>query len=74
MSTEVAAPAWQESVFQVLKKAGVQQVAYVPDAGHSHAIRQAKADPEIHDVVLTTEEEGVARAAAPGSAASAPCC
>jgi sulfopyruvate decarboxylase alpha subunit len=60
MSTAVAATTWQQSVFQVLKKAGVRQVAYVPDAGHARAIQQAKDDPEIRDVVLTTEEEGVA--------------
>ena len=55
-----AAPAWQEAVFKVLKQGGVRQIAYVPDAGHSHTIRSAIADPEIEDVVLTTEEEGVA--------------
>jgi sulfopyruvate decarboxylase alpha subunit len=60
MSADTAAPAWQDSVFRVLKKAGIRQVAYVPDAGHAHAIRQAQDDPEIHDVVLTSEEEGVA--------------
>lgn len=54
------APEWQYAVFNVLKKGGVRQVAYVPDAGHSHVIRSANADPDIHDVVLTTEEEGVA--------------
>ena len=63
MSAEIAAPAWQDSVFRVLKKAGIRQVAYVPDAGHAHTIRQAKDDPEIHDIVLTSEEEGVAVAA-----------
>jgi sulfopyruvate decarboxylase alpha subunit len=60
MSTETAAPAWQESVFRVLKKTGIRQVAYVPDAGHAHTISQAKDDPEIRDIVLTSEEEGVA--------------
>jgi sulfopyruvate decarboxylase alpha subunit len=60
MSTGAAAPAWQESVFRVLKKAGIRQVAHVPDAGHAHTIQQAKDDPEIRDVVLTSEEEGVA--------------
>lgn len=60
MTTNNSEPlAWQEDIFQVLKQNGVRQVAYVPDAGHSHVIRQAKADPEIRDVVLTTEEEGV---------------
>lgn len=55
-----AVPAWQEAIFKVLKSGGVRQLAYVPDAGHSHVIRSAIADPEIQDVVLTTEEEGVA--------------
>jgi sulfopyruvate decarboxylase alpha subunit len=54
-----AAPAWQVDVFDVLKSGGVRQIAYVPDAGHAHAIRAAIADPDIRDVVLTTEEEGV---------------
>ena len=58
--TPASAPAWQEAVFKVLKEGNVRQVAYVPDAGHSEAIRRAIADPEIQDVVLTTEEEGVA--------------
>lgn len=54
------APAWQQAVFDALKAGGIRQVAYVPDAGHAHAIRAAQADPQIEDVVLTTEEEGVA--------------
>lgn len=56
------APAWQRAVFDALKAGGIRQVAYVPDAGHAHTIRAARADPEIQDVVLTTEEEGVALA------------
>ena len=60
MSSPTAPPAWQESVFRVLKKADVRQVAYVPDAGHAHAITMVQDDPDVHDVVLTTEEEGVA--------------
>ena len=55
-----SAPAWQQAVFKVLKQGGVRQIAYVPDAGHAFAIRAAIADPEIQDVVCTTEEEGVA--------------
>jgi sulfopyruvate decarboxylase alpha subunit len=54
------APAWQEAIFKVLKEGNVRQIAYVPDAGHSHLIRRAIADPDIDDIVLTTEEEGVA--------------
>lgn len=58
--TAVTAPAWQETIFTVLKQGGVRQIAYVPDAGHSQAIRSAIGDPDIEDIVLTTEEEGVA--------------
>ena len=57
------APGWQASIFKVLKAGGVRQVAYVPDAGHAQVIRSAIADPDIADVVLTTEEEGVALSA-----------
>lgn len=54
------APSWQEDVFRALKEGNIRQIAYVPDAGHSHAIRSAEADPDIQAIVLTTEEEGVA--------------
>jgi sulfopyruvate decarboxylase alpha subunit len=50
---------WQKEVFDVLREGGVQQIAYVPDAGHSYAIREAIDSPDIQDVVLTSEEEGV---------------
>ncbi len=53
---------WQDRIFRILKAGDVRQVAYVPDAGHSQVIRAAIADPDIQDVVLTTEEEGVALA------------
>jgi len=59
-SATAAAAGWQQATFDVLKQAGVRQIAYVPDAGHAHLIRCAIADPDIDDVVLTTEEEGVA--------------
>lgn len=60
--TSIASAAinWQQSIFKVLKDGHINQIAYVPDAGHSHVIRSAIADAEIEDVVLTTEEEGVA--------------
>ena len=58
--TTQTGPDWQQAVFKVLKEVGVHQIAYVPDAGHSHVIRSAIADPDIEDVVLTTEEDGVA--------------
>ena len=41
----------------------MRQVGYVPDAGHARLIERCRADPDIHDVALTTEEEGVALAA-----------
>jgi sulfopyruvate decarboxylase alpha subunit len=50
---------WQDDVFRVLKSHGIKHVVYVPDAGHSTAIRLAEADSDIHSVVLTTEEEGI---------------
>jgi sulfopyruvate decarboxylase alpha subunit len=50
---------WQKEVFDALRDADVRQIAFVPDAGHSHVIREAIGSPDIHDVLLTTEEEGV---------------
>jgi sulfopyruvate decarboxylase alpha subunit len=54
---------WPDRLFATLKRAGVAQVGYVPDAGHARLIEHCRADPDIRDVVLTTEEEGVALAA-----------
>lgn len=52
---------WREDVFTVLKDThGVTQFCYVPDAGHRRAIELAIADPAVHAIALTTEEEGVA--------------
>lgn len=54
-----SASAWQDAVLPTLKNSDVRHIAYVPDAGHSSAIRAAEADPDIHATVLTTEEEGI---------------
>ncbi|HMF24464.1 MAG TPA: thiamine pyrophosphate-binding protein [Pseudolabrys sp.] len=54
---------WPDRLFEMLKRGGIRQVGYVPDAGHARLIDRCRADSEIHDVVLTTEEEGVALAA-----------
>ena len=54
---------WPDRLFETLKHGGVRQVAYVPDAGHARLIDRCRADSEIRDVALTTEEEGVAMAA-----------
>jgi sulfopyruvate decarboxylase alpha subunit len=53
---------WQDRIFEHLQRAGVRQVGYVPDAGHSRLIERCISDAEMTDVVLTTEEEGVALA------------
>ena len=58
--TKVETLGWQQAIYKVLKEGGIRQIAYVPDAGHAYAIRSAQADQDMHDVVLTTEEEGVA--------------
>jgi len=59
MRVVAAAPSWPERLHGVLKEAGVRQVAYVPDAGHSRLIALARADRQMVAVPLTTEEEGV---------------
>jgi sulfopyruvate decarboxylase alpha subunit len=52
-----------DRLFETLKRGGIRQVGYVPDAGHARLIDRCRADAEIRDVALTTEEEGVALAA-----------
>ena len=54
---------WPDRLFDTFKRAGIRQVGYVPDAGHARLIDRCRADPTIRDIVLTTEEEGVALAA-----------
>ncbi len=51
---------WQHELYDLLRRHGVSQFAYVPDAGHSILIDRSLADPEVHSIALTTEEEGVA--------------
>ena len=59
----MSAADWPQEVHGVLKGAGVRVVGYVPDAGHKQLIELCHADPELHSVVLTTEEEGIGLAA-----------
>jgi sulfopyruvate decarboxylase alpha subunit len=54
---------WPLAIYQALKAADVEQLCYVPDAGHSRLIQLAHGDPAIATTVLTTEEEGVALSA-----------
>jgi len=50
---------WPDTIYGHFRRVGVRQVGYVPDAGHSRLITLCRDDPDIADVVLTTEEEGV---------------
>jgi sulfopyruvate decarboxylase alpha subunit len=50
---------WPDQIFGHFKRTHIRQVGYVPDAGHSRLIQRCIDDPEIADVLLTTEEEGV---------------
>ena len=50
---------WPDAIYAQFRRVGIRQVGYVPDAGHSRLIELCVGDPEIHDVLLTTEEEGV---------------
>ena len=53
------AATWPDAIYAHFRRARIRQVGYVPDAGHSRLIQRCIEDPEIADVVLTTEEEGV---------------
>ncbi len=50
---------WADEIFDVLKRADVRQVAYVPDAGHIRLIKRSQNDPALKTIALTTEEEGI---------------
>jgi sulfopyruvate decarboxylase alpha subunit len=51
---------WPDEVYAQLETAGIRQVSYVPDAGHSRLIQRCRANRAMRTVSLTTEEEGVA--------------
>ena len=51
---------WQDDLYDLLRRNNVTQFAHVPDAGHRILIDRSLADPEVHSVALTSEEEGVA--------------
>ncbi len=50
---------WPDAIYGHFRRVGIRQVGYVPDAGHGQLITLCQDDPDIADVVLTTEEEGV---------------
>jgi sulfopyruvate decarboxylase alpha subunit len=51
---------WRDALYDCFKRADIRQVGYVPDAGHARLIERCRQDPDIRDVALTTEEEGIA--------------
>jgi sulfopyruvate decarboxylase alpha subunit len=55
-----AKPTWPDALYDLLRRHNITQFAYVPDAGHRVLIDRSLADPAVHSVALTTEEEGVA--------------
>src|SRR5437660_10646265 len=55
-----SATGWQHDLYDLLRRNGITQIAYVPDAGHSILIDRCLADPDVHAIALTGEEEGVA--------------
>ncbi len=60
MDEGVGPSRWQDDLYDLLRRNNVSQFAYVPDAGHRILIDRSLADPEVHSVALTSEEEGVA--------------
>jgi sulfopyruvate decarboxylase alpha subunit len=57
---ETPAPVWPRDIYDVFKRTGIEQIAFVPDAGHAQLIRDCEADNAIEAVSLTSEQEGVA--------------
>src|ERR671935_3064065 len=60
MDESGASARWQDQLYDLLRRHNLTQFAYVPDAGHRILIDRSLADPGVHSVALTTEEEGVA--------------
>jgi sulfopyruvate decarboxylase alpha subunit len=63
MADTLTKETWPDALYDLLRANGVTQFAYVPDAGHKVLINRSLADPDVHSVPLTTEEEGVAMVA-----------
>ena len=50
---------WRLQIHPLLAAAGIRQVAYVPDAGHTALIEACHSDPKMRAIVLTNEAEGM---------------
>ena len=51
-----AAKPWQDELYELLRRSGVTQFAYVPDAGHRVLIDRSLADPEAQGTFLNEQE------------------
>ena len=51
-------PDWTDGTYGVLKQAGVELAAYVPDGGLKKLIGRCHNDPDMRTVTLTNEAEG----------------
>src|SRR5712691_173915 len=60
VETRTQPTAWQDALYDLLRRHDITQFAYVPDAGHRVLIDRSLADTAVRSVALTTEEEGVA--------------
>jgi sulfopyruvate decarboxylase TPP-binding subunit len=60
MEKGAGAGRWQDDLYDLLRRYNVTQFAYVPDAGHRILLNRSLADPGVHSVALTSQEEGVA--------------
>ncbi len=50
---------WPLSIYEALRTANIEQISYVPDAGHARLIELMQQDNNVDTTVLTTEEEGI---------------
>src|ERR1700761_9633986 len=60
MADERAETGWQDKLYDLLPPHDRPHFAHAPAAGHRVLIDRSLADPDVHSVALTTEEEGVA--------------
>jgi sulfopyruvate decarboxylase alpha subunit len=58
-AVQSAAANWADQIFQKLREAEINQMVYVPDAGHARLIELCHQANDIKCTVLTTEEEGI---------------
>jgi len=52
-------PTWPEDIYRSLVDLDIRQLAYVPDHGYETIIGNCRKNERMHDVLLTTEQEGV---------------